>query len=56
MTKKVEEKVKAVEEKVKDHDAILDALKELTTAIADLKKEQVKLSEEIKTKVKAGRF
>lgn len=35
---------------------ILDAVKELTKAIADLTKEQQKLSEEIHIKVKAGRF
>ena len=39
-----------------DLGAILDALKELTTAIADLKKEQVKLGETIHIKVKAGKF
>jgi hypothetical protein len=37
-------------------DMLYDAVKELTKTIADMAKEQKKLAEEIKTKVKAGRF
>lgn len=36
--------------------AVLDAVKELTKQVAELAKEQKVLVEEIKLKVKAGRF
>ncbi len=37
-------------------DDIYEAVKELTKTIASMAQEQKKLAEEIKTKVKAGRF
>lgn len=52
----MEERVKVLEKTAKIQGEVLDALKDLTKEIGELKKQQIKLAEQIDLKVKAGKF